>query len=348
MPIFVDGFDHYTTDVQARRKWDAWDLISVQTTGGRNNSGYIRMNTGLSSPRKHFAATNHVILQYGVRANYTGQIGALTLCNLTSPLGGPHSRLELLDDGSIRYLRGGSGGTQLAITAGGTVSGGVWHYLEIEQTLSTGGASTGSLQVKLNGVILPELNLSGINNNDDLVEFPTQAALIGAAGSSPLLDADDLVLVTGSEAAPFNTLFGDWAVRTLYPNGAGGVTQFTPTPAVANYLNVDETYPDDDTTYVESATVGQIDRYAFTDLPATVTAVLGVMRTPTVRKSDAGTRQFQSNVHRAGTSATGPTLTATSAYAAGLQTMFRFDPITGIAWTPAQVNAAEAGNEVIT
>ncbi len=337
--IFVDGFDHYDDATEMARKWDLAQAVGPVTTGGRNNSGYGNIASASSVLRKNFASTNHVIAQFGVKLNYAG--GNVIIGLLLSPLGGEHNSLQILYDGSIYYHRGA---TTLALTAGGTVSGGVWHYLEVEQTLSTGGLSNGSCVVKLNGDTV--INVSSINNNAHATQFPTIYGFNGA--TSATLAIDDFVLVTGTEAAPFNTLFGDWAVRTLWPNGAGGVTQFTPTPAVANYLNVDETYPDDDTTYVESATVGQIDRYNFTDLPATVVAVLGVMRTPTVRKSDAGTRQFQSNVHRAGTSATGPTLTATSAYAAGLQTMFRFDPITGIAWTPAQVNAIEAGNEVIT
>ncbi len=111
---------------------------------------------------------------------------------------------------------------------------------------------------------------------------------------------------------------------------------------------MDETTPDDDTTYVESATVGQRDLYTFTDLPASVVSVLGVMATPTIRKNDAGTRQFANVIYRAATASVGATLTCTSTYAAGLQTMFRFDPVTGVAPTPAQVNAYEAGYDVVT
>lgn len=342
MPIFVDGFDHYTTVAQGQRKWDVFQLNAIVTTGGRNNSGYVRFVSGGSKTQKHFAATNHVIVQYGFRVSYVSGWSSI-LCTLNSPLGGKHSDLILLDDGSIQYKRNT---TQLAITAGGTVTGGVWHYLEIEQILSTGGLLTGSLQVKLNGVILTALNLSGINNNAADVEYPTQMAMVGpGAGETHY---DDFVLITGTEAAPFDTLFGDWAVRTLYTNGAGSSTQFTPFPVVANYLNVDETTPDDDTTYVESATVGQRDLYAMTNLPVSVVSVLGVCATPTIRKSDAGTRQFANVVQRVATPTVGATLTCTSAYAVGLQTMFRFDPITGVAWTPAQVDAVEAGYDVVT
>ncbi len=333
--IFVDGFDHYTTAVQGGRKWDAWSG-DVQPSGGRNNSPYLSLTQLNNSVQKNFAATNHVILQYGIRVPVFAN-NLIPLCTLTSPLGGAHSALFILSDGSIQYKRGA---TQIAISAGGTVSGGVWHYIEMEQTLSTGGASTGSCVVKLNGATI--LNLSSISNNDDLVELPTILSIGG------VMDVDDLVLVTGSEVAPFNTLFGDWAVRTLFTNGAGSSTQFTPVPVVANYLNVDETTPDDDITYVQSGTVGERDLYAMTDLPAAVVSVLGVAATPTIRKSDAGTRQFANVVHRAGSSTVGSTLTCTSAYAAGLQTMFRFDPVTGVAPTPAQVNAYEAGYDVVT
>jgi len=341
MPIFVDGIDHYSTAAQGGRKWDVFQLADIITSGGRNNSGYVVMVTGSSMIRKHYASTNHVILQYGLRVDYgSSNYG---LCVLESPAGGSHSYLQLLFDGSIRYYRGGNTGTVLATTAGGTVSGGVWHYLEVEQTLSTGGLSTGSCVVKLNGQTI--INLSSVNNNLHATEYPTMCALTGGASGAHYVD--DLVLVTGTEAAPFNTLFGDWAVRTLWVNGAGSSTQFTPLSGT-NWSNVDETYPDDDTTYVESATVGQRDLYAMTDLPASVVSVLGVQATPTIRKNDAGTRQFANVILRVATPLVGATLTCTSAYAAGLQTMFRFDPITGIAPTPAQVNAYEAGYDVVT
>ncbi len=342
MPIFVDGFDHYDDSTEGGRKWDLFQLVTVNLTGGRNNSGYVNLSTASSVLRKHFASTNHLISQFGIKMTFGA---TCSIARLQSPLGGSHNILEVLADGSVRYVRGSTSGTQLAITAGGTMSGGVWHYMEVEQTLSTGGLNTGSCVVKLNGDTI--INLASVNNNAHATEFPTQYAFEGNAGGN-ILNVDDFVLVTGTEAAPFNALFGDWAVRTLWPNGAGSSTQFTPVPAVANYLNVDETYPDDDTTHVESATVGQRDLYAMTDLPASVVSVLGVMATPTIRKSDAGTRQFANVIYRAGTPTVGATLTCTSAYAAGLQTMFRFDPITGVVPTPAQVNAMEAGYDVVT
>ncbi len=345
MPIFVDGFDHYDDNTEGSRKWDTFSATGgIVTTGGRNNSGYLAV-TGASGGevRKNFAATDHVIVQYGLLVAYVAPVDFAELVSLGSPLGGNHNTLRVLYDGSIHYTRGDAAGPTLALTAGGTVAGNVWHYLEVEQYLSTGGLSTGSCVVKLDGNTI--INLSSINNNAHATQFPTICKVYGTSTTSPKLD--DFVLVTGTEAAPFNTLFGDWAVRTLYPNGAGTTTQFTPTPAVANYLNVDETYPDDDTTYVESATVGQRDLYAMTDLPASVVSVLGVAATPTIRKSDAGTRQFANVIYRAATPTVGATLTCTSAYSAGLQTMFRFDPVTGVAPTPAQVNAYEAGYDVI-
>lgn len=50
---------------------------------------------------------------------------------------------------------------------------------------------------------------------------------------------------------------------TLRPDGAGKDTDLTPIPAVANYLNVDEAVPDDDTTYVyTSYDLGENDIYS--------------------------------------------------------------------------------------
>src|SRR6185437_13665423 len=71
------------------------------------------------------------------------------------------------------------------------------------------------------------------------------------------------------------TQAGDLRVECVMPNGPGAHTQFTPS-AGANWQNVDEVPPDDDTTHNDSSTAGQLDTFvhaALAGIPSSIAAV---------------------------------------------------------------------------
>ena len=88
---------------------------------------------------------------------------------------------------------------------------------------------------------------------------------------------DDVYLVDTS--APNGDFLGDVRVAYLAPNGNGASSQFVGSDlnSVDNYLLVDEVPANDDTDYVQSDVLNNIDTYALADLPANAGVVKSVM-----------------------------------------------------------------------
>ncbi len=88
------------------------------------------------------------------------------------------------------------------------------------------------------------------------------------------VDFDDLYVI--DDQGSHNTSFlGDCRIETLFPNGAGASSQWTPNSGT-NYSRVNEVFTDQDTSYVSTAGVGNRDSYAMGDLSSLPATVFGV------------------------------------------------------------------------
>lgn len=136
----------------------------------------------------------------------------------------------------------------------------------------------------------------------------------------------------------------------LRPNGAGSSTQWTPSGCAQNWLCVSETTSDGDTTRVQSSTPGNVDQYALQDLTQTLGTVVSVTVTAVARYYAVGCQfdptlcygdiKLNVNGYSGGTKALG----------GGYQTFsdtWTTNPATGQPWTIAQVNALQAGVELV-
>jgi hypothetical protein len=110
---------------------------------------------------------------------------------------------------------------------------------------------------------------------------------------------------------------------------------------------VDEGRTNSDTDYVESSTVGHIDKYGYGDLAAGVTTVYGVQVLTWSRKTDANTRTMRSKLYSGGTTADGTSAALATNYTPIVQ-LTTLDPNTSAQWTTTNVNAALAGFEIVT
>jgi hypothetical protein len=148
-----------------------------------------------------------------------------------------------------------------------------------------------------------------------------------------------------------NDLIGDVRIETIYPDGDGTTTDFTPTGAgTTNADRVDDgdTGPDDDTTYVESSTVGHIDLYTMENLStAAISTVHAVQAVNFSKKDDAGTRTVRNLVRTGTTTDNGPSGGLNEAYNY-FTNILEEDPDTATTWTESGVNGVEVGHEVLT
>ena len=233
-------------------------------------------------------------------------------------------------------------GTTLA-TGATVLTLGVAVYIEFKATIhDTAGAYT----LRINEAV--ELTASSINTRGSGANNSADAVRIGFSGaglgSGNVGDFDDFYVcdTLGSENTDF---LGDVRVQCLFPDGAGATTQWTPASG-PNYSNVDESAPDDDTTYVATGTAGNIDTYTMTNLSASTGTVKGVQTVLSARKDDSGTRTI-APVFRIGvTNYAGTTVTMNTAYSYHLE-MYQVSPATAVAFTIAEVNGLEFGPKLV-
>jgi hypothetical protein len=149
-------------------------------------------------------------------------------------------------------------------------------------------------------------------------------------------------VLDGSGAAPLNTFLGDCRVDARYPTAEGASSAWTPLSGTDNALMIDETAPDDDTTYNSTSTVGATDTHVVQDAPVPGAVLYGVQLCLSAKKSDAGACSLAPVVRHSGVDQVGTAFNPGTTYLYNV-TPYGLNPGTGAAWTEAGFNAAEFG-----
>jgi len=120
---------------------------------------------------------------------------------------------------------------------------------------------------------------------------------------------------------------------------------WTPNSGSNNFSRVAEIPPDDDTSWVASATPGHRDLYAMAPLGVTPLAIRGLQQTALARKDDAGDRALSLVLKSGAEVAAAPPAVLGSSYTF-IEQLHETDPATDEPWTPTAVDAVQAGLEV--
>lgn len=223
----------------------------------------------------------------------------------------------------------------------------VWQYIEMEVKISN--SATGVIHIKVNGVtVLNEINVvtrNGVGQNfTDAIQFRGQESVSVADGEHAKID--DIYILDDSGPAPYNDFLGSIIVETLFPDGAGDDTDWTPS-AGSNFQNVDEVVFDSDTTYNSANTSTNLDLFTVDDLAVITGTVYGVAIDNIVRVTEPGAVSFFNKVKSATTEGTGDTVGIGNIDVYSLEShIFEQDPNAAAAWTPTTVNAMQIGYEV--
>jgi hypothetical protein len=137
----------------------------------------------------------------------------------------------------------------------------------------------------------------------------------------------------------------DLRITTLVPTADTAQKAWIPSSGIDNFSRVAEIPPDDDTSWVASATPGDRDLYTMAPLGMTPLAIRGLQQTALARKDDAGDRAL-ALVLKSGTEVAVASPAVLGSSYAFIETMHEQDPATGEPWTPAAVDAVQAGLEV--
>lgn len=326
---FADSFDHYDK-AHFTEKWTSSSFGSNTTISaglGRNGTSCLNITGGDSAAK---ALDIQAKLTVGLAVNVTtlqvsgsgNQFGAVWFT-----VNGMYQCLFSIDiDGFVHALTvDGSPPPAWGRSANATdrgrstqaVRAGSYNYLEFQVIFS---ATAGQMIARLNGVTVLQ-TAQNINTDPNaaggadtarvdfgapafgfaiFVDTPPGGLVINNSGQ---VYVDDLYITDG-QGSVNNDFLGDVKVSALLPNGAGTATQFAVTGAATNWQAVNESPPNDDTSYVSSGTAGQQDLYAYPALTGASGNIAGVQVNLWARKDDAGTRTIEPLVTNSGRTST--------------------------------------------
>jgi hypothetical protein len=345
--LFCDSFDHYDT-AHILEKYTAAPGCQI-ITGGRNPAS--SPNNCLEIP----AEDGFYYLNRPVAASTTLIVGvALNPGSLSGTFNGQF--LAFLDNANVQLfvqinisgqvLVTELNGTILASTASGLIAANVYNYIEVQVLFAT--TATGSIAIQVNGVAAA--NVGSIqtafdgNASANIVSLGQYGM---QTGSAPTFLFDDFYICDGTTTVN-NTFLGDVKVALAMPNGVGRLSQWTRTggTTAGNYTAVDEIPPDDDTSYVSSSTVGQVDSYLIGSI-GTPAAIVAVQLVASARKDDSGSRVVALGFGNSTTTNFNAGTSVPNEYTMITRPM-NTNPITSASWAPTDLTSAQIGLDVIS
>lgn len=340
--LFIDSFDHYVT-ADLGEKWTTWGgTQSISAGTGRRGSASLRSTGGAANYALKGVAVSGATAILGFAFNGASLGGNRIAGIYDGPGAKEHVYLTANSDGSLSVYRsantipsnGTIGATLLGSTAAGLIAAGTFAYLEWKVLLHD---TTGTVAVRVNGA--SALALTGQDTSNGSLVW--SSFWLGSGSSNLTADFDDLYVLDGTGAAPWNDFLGDCRVDARYPTAAGATTGWTPNTG-ANWAAVDDAAPNDDTDYTSAATAGLTDTFVVQDAPVTGAAIYGVQHNLSAKKTDAGSASIAPVIRHSGVDYVGANLNPGTTYAV-LQQIAAVNPGTAAAWTEAGFNAAEFG-----
>lgn len=335
---FYTGFDYFD-QTQTTRVWSYFNGGNSLTPGRFGGRGWIWNNeSAFLSTFLPGASTMILGMAFNVAfgdATNPFLIFQDATTSRTSPI--TQVDIRVTSDGALQATRNG---TILGTTSPFLVTFGSWNYLEVKTFINN---STGYVIIRLNGAVF--LNITGLdtqntgNNYVNMVRFQPFAST-----GTYNFKLDDIYILDDTGPSPNNNFLGECRVQTGYPSANGDRNNFLPFGAVSNFQAVDEVIADDDTTYIRSSTVGDIDDFAMGTLSVTGT-IYGVQLNVTYRKDDVGSRSITPIIKSGGTFYEGDVFACQSDYLIA-QKVWALDPNTSLAWDNISVNAMTAGVKI--
>lgn len=338
---FIDGFDHYVTaDLRASYKWNCVGNVSIGEGVGRRGSGCMSIS-GESGPDYLVkTGTNQATRIIGFAVYFTGySTGNANMVNVVDV-----TTLQCyMGVNSTGHIYVGRGPSTILATSVEILPLNTWSYVEFKFTVNN---SSGVLEVRVNGASTGWINLTGQDTcaNSNQYSNILQVGNVSPEVYSSTLRIDDLYICNGAGTTN-NNFLGDCRVDSYLPIEAGGSAQFTPS-AGNNWECVDDTAPDEDSTYVQSSTVDHIDTYGFAEMTHTPSSIFGLQINAVAKKDDAGTRSIATVVNSGSSGDVAGTTQVLSTSYIDYTQIVEQDPNTSAAWTKSGINAATFGVKV--
>lgn len=351
----IDGFDYYNT-ADITRKWTDMSINGPSIVGAasaKNGAGAIEMDsTGVFISRTFDNQVTWIVgFAFHPVLSFSGQIIVRFM-----DVENTQCSLIINSDGTLEVVRG----TSTTVTDGQSVAVltiDTYQHVEMKVTISNSIAADSCI-VRLN-----ETEIINVATGQDLQTTTNSTAnrilFSGFAPASKNVRFDDLYIFDGTDGPDTEPVNNDFAgnnkVLTHWPDGNGSTNDFVGSDgnSVNNYLLVQEVLTDDDTTYVESTTPGEIDLYEVENLKETALSIEAIQVNIVIRKDEAGISLMRSLTRPLTTNFAGATVYPSFGEDPADSYVNEFDvydkdPETDLAWTESGFNATEFGVEIVS
>ena len=350
--LFCDGFDHYM----------AADIFKKWTGYCYNNNMTIAIGPQYSRP----PGGNGLRLYSGDQGN--GISKTLPSNNATLIVGGAcyfGGVPSTSDVGSVFWLHDsangnftpsnsqvgvrGDGAGHIGVYRGDTllalstnvVSVNTWYFIELKVTIHN---TTGAYELRVNGSSTGWVPpVTGANTRGGTGNNYANMLMLGCSPRTQERWFDD-IYVCSSAGSVNNDFLGPLKVFTIFPDGAGSQNDWAGNYS-SNYANVNEAGGDGDATFNQSATVGNIDLFAFGNVP--LGTIAAIQHTFQARQDAGAQRTFRPKTRISGANYSGDTLQLPGSHAF-ITDVVEVSPATSTAWAASEVNAAEFGYELVS
>jgi hypothetical protein len=334
--LFIDGCQNYSFGTSLQ-KWNTFNA-TLSATGSPWGDQCIVASGGQDFAKSFSGRATYID---GFRFMTSGYPSVRSeICSFRTAIGGGDNQvtLKLSPAGNLEVWSGDGAGVGTKLGSGTTIIvPSTWFYIELKATFDN---AAGSVYVRVDGVADISLTLQdtqgpGTDPSAEIVHFSSPA-------TGPSFSYTDIYIADTSTSF-CNDFLSDVRVVTLYPTGAGTTTNWTPS-AGSNYACVDEAIPNE-TDYVSTGTVNNIDTYAFGNLPGAGT-VKSVQHFVSAKKENAGLINIASMVRTASTDYASSGKAVSASYG-GLLYLYDANPNTSAAWADTAVDGAEFGIKLV-
>jgi hypothetical protein len=339
--LLFDGFEGITSAQFSMRYAQTFgDLVSsVNPVVPHGNA--IRLSSGQSNGVDITGTPTTVVVGFRILPRDAAQTitNFIKILQLQDDTNVVHLTIRCEINGAIAVYRGDS--TTLLGTSSNTniLQSGTWSYVEVKATIND---STGSVEVKVDGT--QELLLTGIDTRNAGNLNITKLRFFGHTGTGAYTYYDDIYVCDTTGSSPYNDFLGDVRVLEIVPDGAGDLTDFTPSSG-ANYAAVDDATHDSDSTYVESSTSTHTDLYSFANPDSTASTVYAVKVVAVAKKTDVGVQDIQLAAKVGTTTSTSSNISLSDSYDEYEYIMTQ-NPDTTAAWSISDINSTQAGFKI--
>jgi len=348
---FIDSFESYTDAEDFRQVWQGSENhadITFPTEGRRSGTKCINWDVNYTTAEVYapvgintFVASEYAIVGFAFK--------------VIDPATNEDFQF-FLDNGDS----GDGGGTRWSFIAGAS-------YITVEKNEQFGHGFVGNINYELNTWNYFEIkckigdgsagHIVARLNEQELINWTGDNHHSGATGLQVSrlrwyfdrywdIQIDDFY-IAGSNGSYNNDFLGDVRIDVINPNGAGNHTDLTPS-AGSNYDCVNEAIIDE-SDYVEGATTGLIDSYAYPDVPTDLddTAIYAVdIRNISQRTSAADNIKIDGLIRTGSTDYNASADLSLGDSWNSKNFIFERDPSDSNIWTKAKINACEFGVEV--